>query len=263
MNWTDLGVPGAIVLISGALFAWYHRITQATIKQLETELRRRSSPTEDGAQTRASAEGASQQVVIGEGQARDITLSTSTAPSVAELEEKEERDKIRQLLDLFDRRAVHDFMHEEQIALMCRSLNELRVQIQQSGVATLKDPEVQAIFRVIREEIQQMVVLASVSAEGSTYSRWGNEIFDVRMMGMLERDFEELEPYYRGEAHEQARQRYQNIVRFVEHRLRDLSAPPDSESLARSMVIMYVFGAIDEVKTNVGRQLASIRRKIT
>lgn len=263
MNWTDLGVPGVIVLISGALFTWYHHITQATIKKLETDLRQSTSPTEGDAKTQASAEGKSQQVVISEGQARDITLSTSTAPSIAELEEKEERDKIRLLLDFFDRRAVHDFMHEEQIAMMCQSLNELRVQIQQSGAATLKDPEVRDIFRVIREEIQQMVVLAGVMAEGSTYGRRGDEIFDIRMMGMLRRDFEDLEPYYRGEAREQARQRYQNIIRFVESRLRHSSTPHDSESLAQSMAIMYVFGAIDELKTSVGRQLASIRSKIT
>lgn len=37
MNWTDLGIPSLIVVISGGLFFWHNRIVQSTIKKLETE----------------------------------------------------------------------------------------------------------------------------------------------------------------------------------------------------------------------------------
>lgn len=36
MNWAELGIPTLIVLVTGGLFFWHHRITQSTIKNLET-----------------------------------------------------------------------------------------------------------------------------------------------------------------------------------------------------------------------------------
>lgn len=37
MNWTDLGIPSLIVLITGGLLFWHHRIMQSTIKKMEVE----------------------------------------------------------------------------------------------------------------------------------------------------------------------------------------------------------------------------------
>jgi hypothetical protein len=37
MNWFDIGIPSLVVLISGGLFYWHHKIMQSTIQNLKTE----------------------------------------------------------------------------------------------------------------------------------------------------------------------------------------------------------------------------------
>lgn len=38
MDWTDIGIPSAIVLLSGGVFFWYHRITQRDISQRKSTI---------------------------------------------------------------------------------------------------------------------------------------------------------------------------------------------------------------------------------
>ena len=54
MNWGDIGIPSIIVLLSGGAFFWYHRITQGTIKNLETRLSHSKEKNEELSQPKKS-----------------------------------------------------------------------------------------------------------------------------------------------------------------------------------------------------------------
>lgn len=48
-------------------------------------------------------------------------------PTSEEIEKKAARDRLREILNQFDRRSVRDRMHEESLYFMVKSLQELRV----------------------------------------------------------------------------------------------------------------------------------------
>src|SRR3954452_1196966 len=104
-------------------------------------------------------------------------------PSSVEIEEKAARDRLREILNQFDRRSVRDPMHEENLYFMVKSLQELRVNIQMSGISTVNDPIARAILIEIREEIEEVETLMGCIPRISPRDDWADSILDYRIYG--------------------------------------------------------------------------------
>jgi hypothetical protein len=226
---------------------------------------------------------------------------TFNAPTVKELEQKDDRSKILNLLAQFDRKAVNDAMHEENIAWMVTSLNELRVNLQMLGSSSVLDQEIRLLFSLMRDDIEKIVNISKFIYEAGQPQGWQNSIFDFRAMGMAVNN-PSIYSYYNRSTGQGL---FQRINQFIYHKLyykyqhaknidsakvpKDwpaveqaarergvdpsavkaliagelpASIPLDIQGLSADASILYLFGMIDQLKDSIGEKAGMIRKKL-
>jgi hypothetical protein len=102
---------------------------------------------------------------------------------MVEINEKEARDKIAAILNAFDRRAVREQMHEENIFFMLRSLRELRVAVQRLGSSTVDEPIMRFILNDLREELEALEEITQKIIELRPGDDWAESFLDYRIFG--------------------------------------------------------------------------------
>jgi len=230
-----------------------------------------------------------------------VDLSVNKAPTVQELEQKEEKKKILDLLSQFDRKAINDYMHEEHIAFMVKSLHELRISLQQMGASTVADPEIKLLFSLMKTDIEHIVMLTKYIHEATQRTDGRASIYDVRSFGMGLQD-PSIYAYYNRSLGEQW---YNRIFQFVRGRfaakyehaknidyskvprnwtemlkaaeergleptgideliISELTAniPLDVDQISADASILYLFGMIDQLKDSITTKAGMVSRMI-
>jgi hypothetical protein len=207
-----------------------------------------------------------------------------SSPSIAELQAKQSRDRLREMLNQFDRRAVRDPMHEEAIYFMMASLRELRINIQRSGISTLNDPVVRLLLTEVREELEEIEDLASWIGTLKPGDDWPESLLDYRIFGGVRAE-EDAKDLKRGTVSLQGR--LSDVERFCEKRVQGLlgdalnvdlgkrrarSWPPEvgpevndavipvnTDRLGKDFFCLYLFGRIDQLKDRILAKLEKVR----
>ncbi len=203
-----------------------------------------------------------------------------TGPSIDELEAKEARDRLVQIINQFDRRAVRDHMHEENIFFMLKSLNELRTKIQKIGINTLQNPAVRILLIEIREELEEVEDITTWILPLRPEGDWYDSFLDLRSFGGLQEDVQPKRGNYA------MQDRLYEVHRFCFDRIHDLlqdavnadlrerrerrwpptpttnvegnRTPVNTERLAKDVVCLYLFGHIDQLKMRIIAKLDKI-----
>jgi hypothetical protein len=205
-------------------------------------------------------------------------------PSMAEIEAKEARDRLRKIISQFDRRAVRDQMHEELIFFMLQSLRELRSSIQKMGINTIADPITRLLLTEIREEIEEIEDLGSWIQLIRPENDWPDSFLDYRIFGHRE-DHEDGTQVQRGNpslrsrlseashfCHSRISNRYRYARNVDQRQFQDYlsfeskngqydldrSQPVNVERLAKDVFCMYLFGRIDQLKDRISAKLLKI-----
>jgi len=217
------------------------------------------------------------------------------SPSIRDRQQKEERDKVIELLNQLDRAAVNAHMHEENIYFMIRSLNEARREIQRLGASTIEDLELRLYFTMIKTDIDKINAIANVIVHHSKQYDWRNSILDLRSFGGVDNFF----------GHNSQESAYMRIFTFVKERFdhhykyartKDFRKLPndyleakkeadmrgvtpaqvreimigelptemqlDIECMANDASALYLFGAIDQLKYGIQEKARLILQKI-
>lgn len=146
-----------------------------------------------------------------------LDMRTQYGPTVEQIREKEEIDRIRSIIDQFNRAAVYDQMHEETIGLMCRSLNDLRINVQKMGSGSLSDPSIRLLLDLIQGELREIVALALAIPVVARGSNWRKSILDIRIFGSTS-SYGDMRGFHHGIANE-AETNGLKIRAFVRKRL--------------------------------------------
>jgi hypothetical protein len=213
----------------------------------------------------------------------NIDMSERHGPTVAETEAKEGRDRLREIVNQFDRRAIRDQMHEEDTFFMLKSLRELRVNIQRIGVNTLTDPVARLLLTEIREELEEIEDIASWILTIRPEDDWPESFLDYRVFGGMsgqvaygiERGGHSLQGRLHG-VQQFCRERVHGLMRHalnVDLRKRrertwppiqetepdNAATPVNTDRLSKDIFCLYLFGRIDQLKDCISTKLERIR----
>ena len=210
----------------------------------------------------------------------NINFGDTFAPSTREQEIQSDITNVKQILNQFDRKAVTELMHTEDISLMVDSLKDLRIQIQKLGKSTIQDRELRLLVGSAATKLEYVSELAS---QISRYpGNWHHSIFDLRTFGTLAAQpgcvANDKLAQAQAIVSTALRQRYGKAMNQDFHRLaeirenasddftkasRDLeefgkspaNVPLDVETLSWDFAVFYIFGALDQLKSDVGELL--------
>ncbi len=218
----------------------------------------------------------------------NVILGDTVGPSAREQQIQSEVAKTKLVLNQFDRRSVGDLMHEEDIGLMVNSLEELRINIQQLGKSTLEDRELRVF---IESAVAKLNYVNKLALEISQYpGKWENSIFDLRIFGTLHSQRvgasteklarahsmvqKKIERQYgsalnkdmgrEAEIRENAHLDFAKATRELDE-LRNSPArkPLDVQTLAWDFAVFYLFGILDQVKSDVAELVARSRERVS
>lgn len=186
-----------------------------------------------------------------------IDLSVGKAPTVKEIALKEQIDKIESILDQFDRRSVRDRMHDENIAMMIKSLLELRVSVQKMGISTIRDETIRLLFAEVTSELEDIDSLAALLIEENR--TWQSEHSND---GLLDLRLADLGEESRSEAISSTKARVRYRVESVRKFCDSLKSRGSIRSHSDHLFTMYLFGCIDQLKDQISSQLRDVRYRL-
>jgi hypothetical protein len=208
-----------------------------------------------------------------------------------QLQTQAELTKAKEILNEFDRKAVSDRMHEENIYFMIKSLESIRIAVQTLGKSTIEDQQLAHLIEAATQKIRYITRLASELRNSP--GKWQNSIFDLRIFGNSQPTFrfEERVNSENGEfdqAMEMVKRRikaqYKKALNVDQVRARDIwdtigpqdvknaerdidtllpDVPLDVDTLASDFAVFYVFGMLDQAKQDIVELIKVARARVS
>jgi hypothetical protein len=231
-------------------------------------------------------------IVQGVAGAENVQIGSMTfgAPSSARQQRMQaEVTKAKEILNEFDRKAVSDEMHEENIYFMIKSLESVRIAVQTLGKSTVED---QQLSDLIETATRKIIYINKLASELRTApGKWQNSIFDLRIFGnsqptvrfderissgngKFDQAMEMVQRRIKAQCKKalnvdqvRARDIWDNIgphekaERDIDNLLPDV--PVDVDTLASDFAVFYVFGMLDQVKQDIVELMKFARARVS
>lgn len=272
MGWQQIGIPSIVVILSGLLFVWYKRINDSSISNLKLIIDRLESE-------KKGLESKNKEL-------QDKVIQYENIQSQQEVEKTAEREKILEIVNYFDRglfRRIHRFgimenaWSEDGPTGMCISFEELRVQIQKTGISTIRDDFCRELFNDIRDDIYTILsIMHSLALNASHCKLRKDEIFLFKPSSVLEVTY----PIFGDDNNHNSPLKEKIIDELQEHFnpriIKIIQDRNESDEIAEqeniiseeilkilSFTILYVyaFGFIDCIRQSITKRIEMIKSK--
>lgn len=174
--------------------------------------------------------------------------------------------ELRSLLSLFDRMSMQVPSHDEDFAMMLRSLHELRLDLQKQGISTIKNRYLNTVFGAIHNDLYTIETMIRTFVR-SDMTR-ATKIFDPLMSQRIMREIVEdsgdprddpLGILNSGAGHG-AQLRIQDTRRLIEsmtyHSWRDENMKTiTQDQLVSAMTFSWLLGSVDALRAGIMSQI--------